>query len=333
MPEYSKRLGVISHGQFRAALDRFDLGSLLRAEPVPFGNFGQNVFLTSTSGQYVLRGSPHDVHQFPRERFFTRLLHEHTPAPVPWPYHLDLSDDIFGWSYVIMPRMPGVQLIDPQVRTRLTAKDRHGIAHAMGETLACLHTLTWPHAGQYDVATDTVPPLGEDFGEWLISRIRHFLQLAIPHSDRTTPADIEWVEDLIAAGREALAIPFQPCFVLEDYKEGNTVAERKGGAWHITGVFDYQCAYFGDGEADLSRSVASFSAEDNDLARAFLQAYMNQAADGGRPLRTGFTTRFPLYMLLDRLIIWQFAQQHGVWIDASLTLREWASPYTSLSVV
>jgi hypothetical protein len=36
-------------------------------------------------------------------------------------------------------------------------------------------------------------------------------------------------------------------------------------------------------------------------------------------------------MLLDRLIIWQFAQRHGVWWDADLTLREWASQYTSLA--
>ena len=57
--EYSKRLGVLSNEQFQVALARFDLDTLVSAEPVPFGNFGQNVFLTSTEGEYVLRGAPH----------------------------------------------------------------------------------------------------------------------------------------------------------------------------------------------------------------------------------------------------------------------------------
>lgn len=46
--EYSKHLGIISDDQFQSALDRFDLGKFVQAEPIPFGLFGQNVFLTST---------------------------------------------------------------------------------------------------------------------------------------------------------------------------------------------------------------------------------------------------------------------------------------------
>jgi hygromycin-B 7''-O-kinase len=130
--EYSKRLGLLSSAQFQAALDRFDLGELIQAEPVPFGNFGQNVFLTSTKGEFVLRGAPHYPWQFPKERFFSQLLHERTPVPVPWPYLLDPGDDILGWSYAIMPRLPGVQLIDPHVQNALGAEDKRGIARAMG---------------------------------------------------------------------------------------------------------------------------------------------------------------------------------------------------------
>ena|GEM_PF-5010758 len=141
--EYSKRLGVLSQRQFQAALDRFDLGELVRAEPIPFGNFGQNVFLTSSEGEYVLRGVPHYPWQFLKERFFTQLLHERTPVPVPWPYMLDSSDDIFGWSYVIMPRMPGLQLIDPDVRRTLGAGDRHGI-YRWTMTLGLWRQCVWP---------------------------------------------------------------------------------------------------------------------------------------------------------------------------------------------
>jgi hygromycin-B 7''-O-kinase len=57
--EYSKRLGAISPAQFRAALERLGLGDFVRAEAVPFGLFGQNVFVGSTQGEFVLRGVPH----------------------------------------------------------------------------------------------------------------------------------------------------------------------------------------------------------------------------------------------------------------------------------
>jgi len=85
--EYSKHLGLLSPGQFQAALDRFGLGNFLHAEPISFGLFGQNVFLTSTEGEFVLRGRPHFPWQFPTEQFFARQLHDRTKVPVPWPYN------------------------------------------------------------------------------------------------------------------------------------------------------------------------------------------------------------------------------------------------------
>ncbi len=325
--KYSKRLGTLSYAQFQIALDRFNLGELVEAKPIPFGNFGQNVFLTSTKGEYVLRGAPHYPWQFPKEQFFARLLHEYTPTPVPWPYLLDSTDDVFGWSCAIMPRMPGLLLIDPDVRETLGIEDKLALARAMGETLADMHTLTWPHVGEYDLEIDTIRPLDVEYGEWIISRIRHNVQRAIPFSERTTDADVEWVEGVISKGRAALDVPFQPCCVMQDYKEGNAVAECVAGVWRISGVCDLMELYFGDGEADLSRSAAFYANENPELARAFVCAYVSH-----RSLRPGFAERFPVYMLLDRTIIWQFAQRHGVWWDERLTLREWAGQYTSLEL-
>ena len=88
---YSQRLGSITDEQFQAALDRFGLGTFLFAEPIPFGNFGQNVFVSSDKGEYVLRGQPHIWWQFPTEQFYTRLLHEQTDVLVPWPYLIDFK--------------------------------------------------------------------------------------------------------------------------------------------------------------------------------------------------------------------------------------------------
>ena len=92
--EYSKRLGNISDEQLQRALDYFGLGKFLHAEPIPFGLFGQNLFITSTAGDFVLRGVPHYDWQFLTEKFFIEQLHERTQVPVPYPYLLSPSTEI-----------------------------------------------------------------------------------------------------------------------------------------------------------------------------------------------------------------------------------------------
>ncbi len=155
---YSQRLGILSDAQFQAALDHFQLGHFISAEPIPFGSFGQNVFVSSTTGEYVFRGRPHFWWQFPTEQFFTRQLHERTSVPVPWPYLIDSTSDIFGWSFVLMPRMAGLQLADPEIKKQLGTADKRGIAQALGENLTRMQDATWPLAGRYNAATDTVEP-------------------------------------------------------------------------------------------------------------------------------------------------------------------------------
>jgi len=149
----SKHLGLLSDAQLQAALDRFHLGRFLGAESVPFGTFRQNVFVSSTEGDYVLRGKPLFWWQFPTEQFYARFLHERAHIPVPWPYLIDPTTDIFGWSYVLMPRMPGLQLADPQVREQLQPTERQAIASTLGEHLAHMQQAKWPSAGRYQATT------------------------------------------------------------------------------------------------------------------------------------------------------------------------------------
>ena len=351
---YSQRLGVISDEQFQAALDRFNLGRFIQAEPIPFGNFGQNVFVTSTTGEYVLRGQPHFWWQFPTEQFYTRQLHERTSVPVPWPYLIDPTTVIFGWSFVLMPRIPGLQLADPQVKEQLKPAERRGIARALGENLARMHEVTWPFSGRYNASSQIVEPfdlaneLAWPFPIESDRRLASIPPTIIPYSERvkaclrhhlarsheyngavTTPEDISWVEELIADAKEALNDGFEPCLLMEDYKEGNLVVMQHEERWQVSGMFDLMEAHFGDGEADLSRPIGEYLVEDPQLAHEFFKAYRSQ-----KSLRPGFAKRFPIYMLLDRAILWEFFQRHGLhWWDESWTFRDWAGQYTSPDVI
>ncbi len=351
---YSERLGMIADSQFQAALDRFHLGRFLQAEAIPFGNFGQNVFVSSSIGEYVLRGQPHFWWQFPTEQFYARQLSRHTSVPVPWPCLIDPTPDIFGWSYVLMPRMSGLQLADPQVKNSLVLADRLGIAEALGENLAQMQQLTWPIPGRYNAVSDAVEPLElvselawpfspepdaqlasmqptfVTYGELVKAKLRHQVLLARKrNAAATTFADIAWVEERIAEAQNALDEPFEPCFVMEDYKEGNLVVTQHGGRWRVSGVFDLMQCHFGDGEADLSRPIGEYLNEEPSLAAAFFAAYRRS-----RPLRPGFALRYPIYMLLDRAILWAFFQGNGLraWPEKR-TFRDWASQYLSPAAI
>ena len=55
--------------------------------------------------------------------------------------------------------------------------------------------------------------------------------MARSSSERTTNADVHWVEEIFQMAHDALAEPFQPCFVMHDYKEQNATFERDGDGY------------------------------------------------------------------------------------------------------
>ncbi len=322
--EYSKRLGNIADEQLQRALNYFDLGKFLHAEPIPFGLFGQNLFVTSTSGEFVLRGVPHYDWQFPTEKFFIEQLHDKTRVPIPYPYLFNPSAEIFGWSFVIMPKMSGLQLANSQVVANLSAKERRGVAQALAAMLIEIQTLTWEHAGRFNIDTQMIEPMRQDYRSWIVQRIRELLAQAQSYNDNTPATDMAWVEDIIAQTAYACLTPYQPCLVLEDYKEANLVVTQGETGWQVSGVFDFMTAHFGDGEADLARQVGTYLRESPELADEFVQAYLHN-----KVVQPGFADRQQLYMLYDSLIIWSFWQGHagGLPENKSLNLEQWASPF------
>jgi hygromycin-B 7''-O-kinase len=117
-------------------------------------------------------------------------------------------------------------------------------------------------------------------------------------------------------------VPFMPTFVHRDYKAGNAVMQQSApGRWRVSGVFDFQEAFVGDGEEDLSRATCEMAPTDPALGRAFIGAYLER-----RPPRPGFGERFAAYLIRDRLVIWWYGQMHGGWFPSELGLREWLEP-------
>ncbi len=319
--QYSARLGSICDAQFQQALDVFGLGRFVRAQPVSQGLFGQNVYVTSTAGEFVLRGKPHYDWQFRNEKLFADLLHGNTQAPVPHPYLLDTDTRIFGWEYVIMPRLRGRNLSDDLDDDNLGDADRLEIARAQGRVLAEAQRLTGPYCGQFDMESQAIKPAQPDWLTVFAGQTMDMLVQAAHHSANTPNEDLDWARQVVAEAASYLD-PFEPAFVMQDFKPGNMVVDLVGGSWEVTGLFDLMEARFGHPESDVSRLWAVYTERGReDLAYAFVNAYLPQAARADR-----FAGRFPLFILHDRAIIWEWVQRSGrAWWDKRWTLRQWAS--------
>lgn len=321
---YSQRLGTITDAQFDAALRRAGLGPFVAAEPAPGGLFGQNVFLTSTTGEHVFRGAPHwwkgqanDAWQFPKEQLYARLLAGASKVPVAWPQHLDAALDLFPWPYLIMPRLPGIRLEDPRARARLSGADHEEIARALGAGLAGLQALTWPFAGDFDPAAGTIVPFEGGFGGYVVSDIAALTEAA---GRRLTDVDRAWIEAQAATASDGADRP--AVYLHADYSIGNVVLARGASGWAVSGVFDLMTSEFGDGLADTVRQACRYLDGAPLLARLFMAGWRDA---GG----VGAAHRLPAYVIRERLLIWEYFSREAHRADwtRGTSFKAWCEPY------
>ncbi len=330
MEKFSERLGLITEEQFQKALNLFDLGKFIKAEPITQGLFGQNVYVSSDKGSFVLRGKPHYAWQFKNEKLMVDLLSQNTTVPVPYPYLLSKDIEIFGWEFVLMPRMRGKNLSDSLAEDYLTDNHRTQIAVAQGKLLKEAQKLTNTFCGTYDLTTNAVRPYENEWFEFYTKQIMDLLQKSTGYNNNTTDLDLKWVSEVIAES-ESFMETFTPTFYMQDFKPGNMVVDLEKGAYKVSGLFDFMEASFGHPEADLSRMFAVYIECDRyDLAYEFISAYLSHDVNINR-----FIKRFPLFMLHDRAIIWEYRQRKrrgwkNVFWNDNYTFREWVSNYINI---
>ena len=325
--KYSERLGELSNEQFQKALDTFNLGKFVKAEPISQGLFGQNVYITSDKGEFVLRGKPHYDWQFPNEKLMAESLHEKTKVPVPFPYLLETNKDILGWEFILMPRMKGKNLSDSLSEDWLSDVERIEIAKAQGSTLREAQKLTYEYCGKFDLTTNSIKAYTPDWFTEFSRQILERLEKSTQYNDKTPQSDIEWVKELIEQAKASIE-EFTPCFYMQDYKPGNMVVDKVEGKWQVTGLFDLMEASFGHPESDISRMFAVYIEKGRkDLAYAFVNTYLQRNINIDK-----FVNRFPLFMLHDRSIIWEWVQRtNRVWWDKNWTFKDWMSTFIHIN--
>lgn len=321
---YSDRLGVLTGEQLRAAAERFGLGTVLGAESASGGLFGQNVVLETTSGMFVLRGHPHGHQQLVKERLVAQLVHERSSLQAPWPYEVCDDPALFGWTYAIMPFLPGT--CGTELWEGLDEPGRIRLAVALGEAAARLHEVRGTSPGPYLWEEVTFVPR-PDFAAWVLERL-DWWRSGCRDAGGLTADDERFIDDVIERHAEALGVPFGPVLVHHDFKLGNTSYLQRDEGFEASGVFDLMEAYFGDGEEDLVRTFWSYNRSargrsvpmNDEQLDAFVRAYASS-----RPMRPGAGDRLAIYALSDWLVIFGYGRRNAVWYD-NVTFMQTAEP-------
>ncbi len=321
----TNKLGEVTDQQLQLMLNRFGLGRLTSAAKTAKGVGNQTMFVRSTAGEYVLKGNPLYAGQFVEEQFYVDNLLARTKLPLPAPYLVDESPEVFGWAYAVMRRLPGRHLTEPALAAGLSAGDREQIAELLAVSLVQLHRWKVDYAGEYDPKSRQIRPFQGSYRAWLYARIRYWLGDAGKYS-LITQEDMQWVESLLDDAEGAFERLDSPSYVMGDFKADNILMHREANHWQISGVLDFTNGYFGDGLADLPKiAIMYLNAGEAALAERFVRTYLDgvQTADC-------LAARLGVHLLMQLTLDWGCAKAtHTVGWDEQLPFSEWAKRYTA----
>lgn len=296
-------LGDLTDAQLQAALDRFDLGRLVSAEAFTDGLFGKNVGIVTNTARWVLRGHPWPAgtdEQFRRERFWASRIREHCDVPVPWPFHIEPDASLFGWPYQLTPWMPGVH------------ERNAGGAAALGRAAAKLRSVTFEAFGDWSPTSDAVEPLSGNATDWLSRRTEGWIDACSAGPRPLVESDLAFVRGLVPDDLDVV-----PSYVHHDLKTANCVFSDG----EVSGLFDLGEGVVGDPYENLARPVWDLATFDVALAITFLDSYEHSSA-----VKVP-TRRLRSYVMLDLLVIWEYAvRQTPPWLDDP-TFEAWANAF------
>lgn len=316
----SNKLGEVTDDSLQKMLDKFNLGKLILSERTSYGVMGQTMFVSSTEGEFVLKGNPLFPGQFIEEKYFVENIEKRTGVTVPVSYMIDDSEDIFGWSYSLMPRLQGEHL---HLLQTLTQEEKLEIAELVANTLLEFHSWKVDQYGELDTKKLTIKPFENSYTEWLFNRIRFWLDDAKKYSVITS-GDEEWVENLLERAKDSFDKIASPTFVMGDFKSENFLLESKSTGWEMSGVFDFTNSYFGDGLSDLIKMITMYiNNGEQDVARHLLSVYFE-----GREYNEAIKLRIKVHMLQQRVLDWGCAKAMDMvtW-DDGLSFSDWVEYY------
>ncbi|MEU3572915.1 aminoglycoside phosphotransferase family protein [Kitasatospora sp. NPDC036755] len=186
------------------------------------------------------------------------LAHLDGALPIPTPSVRAAGEDVNGWRYLLMSRLPGQGLAPAW--PHIPPPDRERIARDCGEALAALHAL------DPEPLADTLGP-----GDWPAFLARQ--RAGAVDRQRARGLTEEWLEqipDFLAAA----PIPTNPerALLHTEFMREHLLTDPAGG-WRLTGLVDFEPAMIGDPAYDLVAVGLFTTRADPHLLGRLLDAY------------------------------------------------------------
>lgn len=320
----SNKLGIINDDQLQSMLDKFNLGKIISSKKTANGAMGQTMFVSSTEGDFVFKGNPLYTGQLVEEKFFVENLNKRTNVSVPMPYIIDNSQEIFGWSYSLMPRLQGEHLNSEHLKANLDLDDKFRIAELIAKTLSEFHTWKVNEFGELNTEKFDIIPFKDTYTLGLYNRIMFWLEDAKKYS-KITSNDFDWVETLLDDSKEAFDNFSSPTFVMGDFKPGNFLIYSGDSGWEISGVFDFTNSYFADPISDLIKMITFYlDNNESEIAKHLVNVYCSKSEE-----KEDFKKRIKVHMLHQRVLDWGCAKAiNMVTWDNELPFSQWIEAYT-----
>ncbi|RDW21271.1 phosphotransferase family protein [Oceanobacillus chungangensis] len=320
----SNKLGTIKNDQLQSMLDKHHLGKLISSNKTAFGAMGQTMFVSSTEGNFVLKGNPLYTGQLVEEKYFIENINKRTKVEVPIPYIIDDSEEIFGWSYSIMPLLQGEHINSEHLKTNLRFEDKIKIAESIAKTLSSFHSWRVEDFGELNPETFEIDRFKDSYYQWLFKRIMYWLEDAKKYSE-ITAEDIRWAETLLDESKEDFTNFFSPTFIMGDFKPGNFLVHSEDDSWQISGVFDFTNAYFADPVTDLIKMITYYlDNNEREISKHLLDVYCSNLKE-----TESIKKRIKVHMLHQRVLDWGSAKATKMadW-ENELSFSKWVEAYT-----
>jgi hygromycin-B 7''-O-kinase len=176
--------------------------------------------------------------------------------PVPTPRAV-AAGERGSWFYIVMTRLAGIPMVEAW--PEIDGKDRLRLVHEVGSAIAALHA----------VRTDDLEPLAIDWPAFVETqrtscRDRQLSRgLPTPWADAVEPFLARWTP-----GDDGARVLLHTEVMRE-----HLLVDRRSGAWHVSGLFDFEPAMIGAPGYEMAAVGLFVSCAEPGLLRAFLDGY------------------------------------------------------------
>ncbi|NQT20427.1 MAG: fructosamine kinase family protein [Planctomycetes bacterium] len=178
----------------------------------------------------VIKAAHQPQEHLQREHATLRFFQKNTTFPLPHPYRVDISCEAVPFSYLLMQRLPGMNLGDAS--RWMTPADRLHLERQIAKAVSDLHTHTGPHFGSIHetsqharwkdhFAADVQEEYDENCRLGLVSR-----------------RSLDRVAELLDHFDEIFDAPGQPTLVHGDIWATNIIVGGEPGAASLSGFVD-----------------------------------------------------------------------------------------------